>query len=41
MAAALPYCHDFLPAHTTRALAEVLEVISGARLPGAGRSARG
>jgi uncharacterized protein len=41
MAAALPYCHDFLPAHTTRALADVLEVISGARLPGAGRSARG
>jgi uncharacterized protein len=41
MAAALPYCHDFLPAHTTRALADVLEVISGARLPGAGPSARG
>jgi uncharacterized protein len=35
MAAALPYCHDFLPAHTTRALADVLEVISGARLAGA------
>jgi uncharacterized protein with von Willebrand factor type A (vWA) domain len=41
MAAALPYCHDFLPAHTTRALADVLEVISGARLLGADSSARG
>lgn len=29
MAAALPYCDDFLPAHTVAALAEVLEIVGG------------
>ncbi|MFM1721918.1 VWA domain-containing protein [Rhodococcus sp. PAM 2766] len=29
MAAALPYCDDFLPAHTVRALAEMLEIVGG------------
>ncbi|MFC9514647.1 VWA domain-containing protein [Nocardiaceae bacterium NPDC056970] len=31
MAAALPYCDEFLPAHTVRALAEMLEIVGGPR----------
>ncbi|PTR31941.1 hypothetical protein C8K36_101985 [Rhodococcus sp. OK519] len=31
MAAALPYCDDFLPAHTVEALGEMLAIVGGAR----------
>jgi uncharacterized protein with von Willebrand factor type A (vWA) domain len=33
MAAALPFCDDFLPAHSTRALGDVLNAIAGVRTP--------
>ncbi len=31
MAAALPFCHDFLPAHTSRELSDVFDAIAGDR----------
>lgn len=33
MAAALPFCDAFLPAHSVRALTEALDAIAGARVP--------